>query len=253
VEYVVSQLTKKLVELIKKRRKIDVRPAQIRECLFLFVRAIVPNPTFDSQTKDTLTTPYTRFKSKLELDSKLIDKVAKLGIVDRVVQITSAVEDKASKKTDGKKRNTIRGIPKLDDANFAGTAKSAKCTLILTEGDSAKTMAISGLSEVGRDYYGVFPLKGKVMNVKDTTIKRINDNDEINHLKKILGLESNKSYDDVSSLRYGRLMIMTGRGRRRLSHQRVDVQSLPHHVAVLVAQRRVHVFDAHPHREGDQG
>ena len=209
VEYVVSQLTKKLVELIKKRRKIDVRPAQIRECLFLFVRAIVPNPTFDSQTKDTLTTPYTRFKSKLELDSKLIDKVAKLGIVDRVVQITSAVEDKASKKTDGKKRNTIRGIPKLDDANFAGTAKSAKCTLILTEGDSAKTMAISGLSEVGRDYYGVFPLKGKVMNVKDTTTKRINDNDEINHLKKILGLESNKSYDDVSSLRYGRLMIMT--------------------------------------------
>lgn len=209
VEYVTNQVTKKLSELIKKRRKLDVKPSQIRECLFVFVRSVIPNPTFDSQTKDTLTTPYSKFGSKWELDAKSLDKLYKTSMVDRVVEMTSAVEERASKKTDGKKRNTIRGIPKLDDANWAGTSKSAQCTLILTEGDSAKTMAISGLSEVGRDKYGVFPLKGKVMNVKDTTTKRINENDEINYLKKIMGLETNRVYDDVKSLRYGRLMIMT--------------------------------------------
>lgn len=61
------------------------------------------------------------------------------------------------------------GIPKLDDANDAGGRNSDKCTLILTEGDSAKALAISGLSVVGRDSYGVFPLRGKLLNVRDAS------------------------------------------------------------------------------------
>ena len=49
------------------------------------------------------------------------------------------------------KNNQIVGIPKLDDAkDWAGTQKSNQCTLILTEGDSAKAMALAGLSVVGR-------------------------------------------------------------------------------------------------------
>jgi len=66
------------------------------------------------------------------------------------------------------------GIPKLDDANNAGTKHSLDCTLILTEGDSAKTLAISGLSVVGRDNYGVFPLRGKMLNVRDASHKQVN-------------------------------------------------------------------------------
>jgi DNA topoisomerase-2 len=64
-------------------------------------------------------------------------------------------------------------IPKLEDANFAGTKKSKQCTLILTEGDSAKSLAMAGLEVVGRDYYGVFPLKGKFLNVRDSPPKKI--------------------------------------------------------------------------------
>jgi len=60
----------------------------------------------------------------------------------------------------------LTGIPKLEDANEAGTKNSDKCTLILTEGDSAKALAMSGLAVLGRDYYGVFPLKGKLLNVR---------------------------------------------------------------------------------------
>lgn len=40
----------------------------------------------------------------------------------------------------------------------------------LTEGDSAKALAISGLGVVGRDYYGVFPLKGKLLNVREAVL-----------------------------------------------------------------------------------
>ena len=78
----------------------------------------------------------------------------------------------------------------------------------LTEGDSAKTMAISGLS-VLEEINMVFSLRGKIMNVKDATLQKISDNAEITALKKILGLEQNKKYTDISSLRYGSIMIMT--------------------------------------------
>lgn len=210
VDYVTNQITKKICDLITKRRKgCNVKPSHIKEYLFVFVNCTIVNPTFDSQSKETLTSPITKFGSKLDIDDKFIEKLYKTGIVDKAISMSSLSQEKDSKKSDGKKRNVLRGIPKLDDANWAGTSKSNECTLILTEGDSAKTMAISGLSEVGRNKYGVFPLRGKVMNVKDMTQQRINDNEEISNLKKILGLKTNENYSDVSELRYGQIMIMT--------------------------------------------
>jgi DNA topoisomerase-2 len=61
-----------------------------------------------------------------------------------------------AKKTDGKKLSNIRGMTKLEEAMFAGTAKSKECTLILTKGDSAAEFAILGLKEVSRERWGVF-------------------------------------------------------------------------------------------------
>ena len=58
-------------------------------------------------------------------------------------------------------------------------------------------MAIAGLSVVGRDYYGVFPLKGKVLNVKRCYTKQIVNNQEITNIKKIIGLESGKKYKNT--------------------------------------------------------
>ena len=63
------------------------------------------------------------------------------------------------KKQSGTKTVKKLDIPKLDDANFAGTKHSKDCTLIITEGDSAKALVVGGLSIIGRDYYGVFPLR----------------------------------------------------------------------------------------------
>nr|5GWK_A Chain A, DNA topoisomerase 2-alpha [Homo sapiens]5GWK_B Chain B, DNA topoisomerase 2-alpha [Homo sapiens] len=113
---------------------------------------------------------------------------------------------------DAVKHNRIKGIPKLDDANDAGGRNSTECTLILTEGDSAKTLAVSGLGVVGRDKYGVFPLRGKILNVREASHKQIMENAEINNIIKIVGLQYKKNYEDEDSLktlRYGKIMIMT--------------------------------------------
>ena len=159
--------------------------------------------TFSNSTFDNLF-----FNYKDKLIRKIVDK---LDIVDKVLSFADFKLTKEAKKTDGQKVNRIKNIPKLDDANWAGTKQSGQCTLILTEGDSAKTMAISGLSVIGRDKYGVFPLRGKLLNVKDASTKQILDNSEITNLKKIIGLEEGRVYDETYNkrLRYGHVMILT--------------------------------------------
>ncbi len=211
VDVILNQIVKKLSDLIlKKNKNVTIKPQNIKDNLILFIKSTIVNPSFDSQSKETLTTPMTKFGgTKPEVSDKFIEKLYKSGIVDKILSISQINETKTLQKSDGKKRNIIRGLPKLEDANWAGGPKSRECTLILTEGDSAASMAIAGLSEVGRDKYGVFPLKGKLMNVKDQTMKKIAENEEISNLKKILGLETGKVYNNVDELRYGRIMLMT--------------------------------------------
>ena len=208
VDYVSKQIVQKLSAHIEKKEKTKVKDNYIKNYLKLFLNTTIENPSFDSQTKERLITSPSKFGSKPEINDKFIKKLLSLGIVDKVLSFAEFKENKNAKKTDGAKKNKIQ-VPKLDDANWAGTKKSEQCTLILTEGDSAKTMAISGLSVVGRDTYGVFPLRGKLLNVRDASTKQITDNAEITNLKKILGLESGKEYKNLKSLRYGRVMLMT--------------------------------------------
>jgi len=77
------------------------------------------------------------------------------------------------KAINGAKKAKIYNIPKLDDANWAGTKNSHECTIILTEGDSAKTLALAGIEVVGRDKYGCFPLRGKFLNVREANLKQL--------------------------------------------------------------------------------
>jgi len=208
VNYVTNTIIKKLSDVIEAKKKKVIKAQTLKDNLFVFIKSTIVNPAFDSQSKETLTTPVAKFGSKCEISDKFIDKLYKTNIVEKALSFTDFQNQKKLTKTDGKKTSRII-VPKLDDANLAGTKDSEDCTLILTEGDSAKTMAIAGLSVIGRDRYGVFPLRGKVLNVKDAAIQKISDNAEITALKKILGLEQNKKYNDVSSLRYGKIMILT--------------------------------------------
>jgi DNA topoisomerase-2 len=208
IEYITNMITKNLVDMTMTKKKKTIKTQHIKDNLFVFVKALIVNPSFDSQSKETLTTPVAKFGSKCDLSDKFYEKLYKSGIIDKALSITEFYDKKKLVKTDGKKLSRII-VPKLDDANLAGTKQSQECTLILTEGDSAKTMAIAGLSVIGRDRYGVFPLRGKILNVKDATLQKISDNNEITAIKKILGLEQNKKYTDISQLRYGSIMIMT--------------------------------------------
>ena len=215
VDDVADKVVKSIIDTIKKKNKtgINIKPFQIKNHLWLFVRCLIVNPTFDGQSKETMTLVAKSFGSKCALSDKFQGQIAKSGIVESVLLWSKFKADAQLKsKQSGKKTNKLTGIPKLEDANEAGTKNSSGCTLILTEGDSAKTLAVAGLGVVGRDYYGVYPLKGKLLNVREASHKQIMENKEISDLVKITGLQYKKKYEtmeDIKSLRYGKVMIMT--------------------------------------------
>ena len=212
VEYIMNQIVRKLTEYIKNKKKVDVKPTTIKEQLAIFLRCDIDNPSFSSQSKDEMGTAVASFGSTCKVSDDFVEKLAKMGVMDAACALTEVKENKAAKKTDGTKTRTIRGIPKLIDANFAGTEKSAQCTIIFCEGDSAKAGIVSGLSREDRNLIGVYPMKGKMMNTRGEAVKKVAENHEITEIKQILGLEVGRKYtpDDVKyRLRYGKVLFMT--------------------------------------------
>ena len=212
VDYVTNALVRHLQAAVKRKNKggKDIKPAQVKSHLCVFVNCLVENPTFDSQTKENLTTKPNTFKKDVVLSDQFMKRVEKCGVVESITQLAKFQEGRALQRKGGTKKSRLQGIAKLDDANYAGTARSRDCTLIVTEGDSAKSFAVSGLSIVGRDHYGVFPLKGKPLNVRDATHAQIMKNEEIMNLVEIMGLKFNATYNEenIKTLRYGHLLIM---------------------------------------------
>eukprot|EP00586_Coscinodiscus_wailesii_P022889 CAMPEP_0172499578 /NCGR_PEP_ID=MMETSP1066-20121228/128235_1 /TAXON_ID=671091 /ORGANISM="Coscinodiscus wailesii, Strain CCMP2513" /LENGTH=1565 /DNA_ID=CAMNT_0013273369 /DNA_START=67 /DNA_END=4764 /DNA_ORIENTATION=+ len=209
--YIADQISNHLMTTVKKKYKgTNYKANQIKNHLCVYVNCLVENPSFDSQTKEFLTTRPKSFGSQCELSKKFLKDVDKSIIVENILAYAKFKDTQALKRQGGKKKIKLTGISKLDDANHAGSAKSKDCTLIITEGDSAKSLAMSGLSVVGRDYYGVFPLKGKPLNVRDASQQAVMKNEEIKNIVDILGLKYGVDYDEstIKTLRYGHLMIM---------------------------------------------
>ena len=217
VAHVGDAIAKKVMEALKKRNpSLNITAASVRQHLMLFLNCLIENPSFSSQAKEQLVTPPSQFGSSCRITAAFVDRLLSTTNLEEVV-VESLRSKESRELTRQLKRSSkdsmVRRIPKLEDANDAGGRKSHECTLILTEGDSAKALAVAGLSVVGRDKYGVFPLRGKLLNVRDLSPKAALKNEEISNLIAILGLDFTKTYKNTKpqqrGLRYGSVMIMT--------------------------------------------
>ncbi|KAH9527822.1 DNA topoisomerase 2-beta [Dermatophagoides farinae] len=196
-----------------KNGKEKLKPDQIRNRLWVFVNCFIENETFDSRTKEMMILQSENFAFKCVLSEKFFQSTMKIGIFDSILSwIRFKPQTEMDEKLIPKKRSKIISIPKLEDAYDAGSMNSLECTLIVTEGDSAHTIVNSGISVVNRNKFGIFPLNGKFINVREANKKQIMGNIDIKCLVEILGLKYNMKYtteESMKSLRYGRLMIMT--------------------------------------------
>ncbi|KAF2465458.1 type II DNA topoisomerase [Lindgomyces ingoldianus] len=210
VNYIADQIVEKLLATVTKKNKggVKLKPAQIKNHIFLFVNCNIVNPAFTSQTKEQLTTKWSQFGSKCQVSDKFLKAIEKTEVIQNILHFAQQKADQLLKKTDGNKRSRMSNS-KLTDANKAGTKDGWKCTLILTEGDSASLLALAGRAVVDPDLFGVFPLRGKLLNVRDASIDQISKNQEIQNIKKFIGLQHKKEYTDTRGLRYGHIMIMT--------------------------------------------
>ncbi|XP_014286491.1 DNA topoisomerase 2 [Halyomorpha halys] len=248
VDYVADALVKNLIEIIKKKNKggMQIKPFQIKTHMWLFINCLIVNPTFDSQTKEHMTLQAKNFGSKCALSEKFLNQVGKSNLIDQILTWAKfKAQTILEKAGGGKKKTKLKGIPKLEDANDAGSKSSLSCTLILTEGDSAKALVMSGLGVIGRDKYGVFPLRGKLLNVREATHKQIIENAEINNIIKIMGLQYKKKYEtreDLETLRYGKLMIMTDQDQDGSHIKGLIVNFIHHNWPSLIKMPFLEVF-----------
>jgi len=161
-----------------------------------------------------LTLVKSKHGSKPILSDAFVKKIEKSGVVEAISNFMKFKENQAKGKLGGGKKARSVKIRKLEDAPEAGKTRSANCTLILTEGDSAKTAAMAGVSSMSgqKQYYGIFPLRGKLLNCREAGHAQLTANEEIKNIVKAMGFDFKRKYmdpEDLKQLRYGKLMIMT--------------------------------------------
>lgn len=186
---------------------IDVR--RVQKSVMLFINATVEDPSFSSQCKETLQTLPSLFGSECNLLDKFFNSLSRNGVMESLKSEMESKELATASRTIGAgKKKSVHDIKNFRDARYAGSRQSNKCTLFFVEGMSALALAEVGISVLGSDYYGAFPVKGKIINA-DNGIKKVHANDEFKYICRILGLDIKDKDMQVSQLRYGQIVIMT--------------------------------------------
>jgi DNA gyrase/topoisomerase IV subunit B len=201
-----------LLDKINKPKKPQLNISDIKKFFKLFIVATVKKPEFDSQSKTKLEAP----QINVEVKKTHITTICSWSIMERLEDMIRAKEMVVLKKSERKKRGHEK-IEGLDPANNEGGSKGKECTLILVEGLSAKTYAVWGIQKgaygkSGRDWYGIYALRGKVLNTRNATPTSVSKNNVVTDIIKALGLRYDDDYtkdENFEKLRYGKLMVIT--------------------------------------------
>jgi len=203
VNNITWQITQDLRERIKKKYRVDVKPSELRQHLYLFINCTVINPAFSSQTKEKLITEPKDFGSIHELSDKILKQIFGSEIIQSVldwIERKKAAEERAKLR---KLNNNLdkSKVLKLIDAKTKGNRE--KCTLAIFEGDSASS-AFRRYREP--QMQGAFPLRGKFINVSEIPDTKVVQNKEVQSLMAAIGL---KIGHEPKDLRYGKILFYT--------------------------------------------
>ena len=213
-------------QLAKKLIKLKISPKELRQYFTIFLNVNVINPEFSSQSKTKMISSQSELN--IEIPVKHVHQIAKWDFVQEIQELNRVKEIMNLKKNE--KKRGFRRIDGLDPANLAGTKHSKDCQLILCEGLSAKTYSTLGISKgynnrSGRNYFGIYPLRGKCLNVRNATIQSIANNKEISDVIRALNLKFDVDYtleENFKTLYYGKVCIIT------------DADEDGHHICSLI-------------------
>lgn len=189
VNFVTNQIVNEIRTHIETKHKVNVKPAIIKNNLFVMIKATINAPAFNSQTKECLINEPSSFENPIQISKGAIARIIKSDIIQRVLDWAEAEQDRLAKAELRKLNKTtqkasMRHILKFDDAS---SKERNKCALYLAEGDSAAKPILTARGS--NPYIGVFALKGKILNVRKASKAAIMANEEIKNLMTILGLQ----------------------------------------------------------------
>jgi len=183
----------------------DIKP------FFRFIIVVqIPNPEFEGQEKNELKAPNVTSEP---ITANQVNKIFKWSIGPQLLALKDKKEKKSMVAKLAMEKSTAVSVDGYDRANLSGGIKGRECTLIVCEGLSAKTFAVEGIGKgfmgrKGRDYFGIYPLRGKLLNTRNATAKTLQNNTVITNLIKILGLQYGKP-NRPETLNYGKMCILT--------------------------------------------
>lgn len=187
-------------QLAKKHKKMKFSWMDVRNNIILFLICKVPNPAFDTQTKESLSTNLTKDNLiNYNFSDNLIKRILKSEICESIIEWLEAKEAQQLAK-DSKKNAKVK-VAKLIDAN---SKDRQNCILYIYEGESAKS-AFRKFADA--QTMGAFPLRGKFINVSEIPVKKVLENEEASGLMSSLGLHLAGKVDE--DLRYGKIYIST--------------------------------------------
>jgi len=205
-------LFRPLVTKLSKKDGPKLSITDVKKFFRIFIVSTVIRPEFDGQEKNKLE------YGDLDIVVKpsVFTNIKKWDVMQKIEELINFKDMKALKKIERKKGVKIK-VEKLNDANNAGKKDSHKCALILCEGDSAGTYIVTGINEgvcgvSGRDWIGIFPLRGKLLNTRNSSPKQISVNKIICNIIQALDLKIDVDYtEDVNykKLRYGKIVLAT--------------------------------------------
>lgn len=212
IDTICGTYLKPMVEkLVKQKKEITVK--EFKTLFTIWAVVNVPNPEFSSQNKTKLTAPNIKLQP---LTTSIQSKILKWESIEEGVAEFVDVKESASLKKTEKKTKSFKAIKGYDPANLI-RKRPKDCTLILCEGLSAKAFAVTGITvgigeKKGRDFWGIYALRGKLLNTRNAPSAQITKNKEIVDMIQILNLRFNVDYTDdkeFETLNYGSILIMT--------------------------------------------
>lgn len=181
--------------------------ADIKNHVSIIMNCRLPNPKFKSQTKTILSSP----TPNLSIPESVLKPIKEWDLVKNLEELLKQKQNAKLKQTDGAKKRHVN-IPDLEDANDAGGPKSLDCILCIVEGKSAMGYGrvMQSILPNGMNRIGLFPIRGKMLNVRKASLAQIIRNKEITNLKLALGLKEEVDYskdEEFKKLRYGKVVI----------------------------------------------